>query len=227
MGVHEGHRDRLREKILAVGIENLQPHEVLEYLLFGCIPRKDTNALAHELMNNFGTLSEVLSTDFDRLMTVKGMTRNAAIFLSSLPDVFKVYSKETSKDRTSLKGRGVAREFMRSKLYGEDTEIIFIAAVDAKDNLIRLEKMAMGDGSSVRMSVRDVVDFALRTKACGIILAHNHPSGDITPSQTDVDVTVHLTYLLRSVGVEVQDHFIFSENKYYSFEENGLIPQKK
>ncbi len=226
MGIHEGHRDRLREKIMKGGIESLQPHEVLEYLLYGCVPRKDTNPLAHELMNTFGTLAEVLDTDFDRLMTVNGMTKNAALFISSLPDVFRMYSKNTTKERPSLKGRGVAREYLRAQLYGKSAEYVYVASVDAKDNLIRLETMSRGNGNSARVSVREIVDFALRTKASGLLLAHNHPSGDIDPSETDVDTTVKLTYLLRSIGVELQDHFIFSENKYYSFEEHNLIPHK-
>ncbi|MBR2956125.1 MAG: RadC family protein [Clostridia bacterium] len=226
MATHDGHRDRLREKILTAGIESLQPHEILEYLLFAFIPRKDTNEIAHELINSFGTFSDVLSTDVDRLLTVKGMTRNAALFLNSLPEVLRVYSVESNKEKTSLKGRGVARDFMRAQLYGKDVEVVYMAAVDAKDNFIRIEKLSRGTGQGVRVSVRDMVDFAIRTKACGVLLAHNHPSGDIAPSGQDVAVTSEIYYLLSGIGVKLQDHFIFSENKYYSFEENGILPQK-
>ena len=226
MAVHDGHRDRLREKIVTAGIESLQPHEILEYLLFAFIPRKDTNAIAHELLNTFGTFADVLSTDVDRLMTVKGMTHNAALFLHTLPDVLRVYGLDVSKEKTSLKGRGVAKEFMRTQLYGKEVEVVYMVAVDAKDNLIRVEKLSQGSGASVRVPIRDIVDFALRTKACGILLAHNHPSGDETPSGSDVSVTVEIAYVLDGIGVKLQDHYIFSENKHYSFEENGLLPQR-
>jgi DNA repair protein RadC len=227
MAIHDGHRDRLREKIQSAGIESLQPHEILEYLLFAFIPRKDTNAIAHELINTFGSFSSVLATDVDRLLTVKGMTKNAAMFLNSLPDVLRVYTKESSAEKKSLKGRGVARDFMRSQLYGKDVEVVYMVAVDAKDNFIRIEKLSEGTGAAVSISVRDIMDFALRTKACGILLAHNHPSGDVTPSGSDVAVTIDISRALAGVGIKLQDHFIFSENKYYSFEENNLLVKRK
>lgn len=223
MALHDGHRDRLREKILKTGVESLQPHEVLEYLLFGVIPRKDTNAIAHELINTFGSFSAVLNTDIDRLLAVKGMTRNAAIFLNTLPKTLTLYTDDSSKERQNLSGRGKARTFMRSQVYGYGVEVVVIAALDARDNLIRLERMQKGSGISVPLPIRDVVDFALRTNACSILIGHNHPSGDINPSQNDINLTVEISKMLKNIKVELQDHFIFSENKYYSFEENGYL----
>ena len=160
MAVHDGHRDRLREKIVSAGIESLQPHEILEFLLFAFIPRKDTNAIAHELINTFGSFADVLSTDVDRLMAVKGMTKNAAIFLNSLPDVLRVYSNDRAKEKISLAGRGVARDFMKAKLFGKEIEQVYMVAVDAKDNFIRMEKLASGDGVAVSVPVREIADFA-------------------------------------------------------------------
>lgn len=226
MALHDGHRDRLREKILSAGIESLQPHEILEFLLFAFIPRKDTNEIAHELINTFGNFADVLGTDVDRLMAVKGMTRNAAIFLHSLPEVFGIYSKDVAKEKVKLAGRGVTRDFMRASLFGKDVEQVYMAAVDAKDNFIRMEKLSKGDGISVKVAVRDIVDFALRTSACGIILAHNHPSGQVAPSGEDVALTNRIALMLGGINVTLQDHFIFGDNKYYSFEENGLIKHK-
>ena len=226
MAVHDGHRDRLREKIVSAGIESLQPHEILEFLLFAFIPRKDTNAIAHELINTFGSFADVLSTDVDRLMAVKGMTKNAAIFLNSLPDVLRVYSNDRAKEKISLAGRGVARDFMKAKLFGKEIEQVYMVAVDAKDNFIRMEKLASDDGVAVSVPVREIADFALRTGACGILLAHNHPSGDLSPSADDLALTLKIRDMLKNISVTLQDHFIFSDRKYYSFEENGLIPQK-
>ena len=223
MALHDGHRDRLREKILKTGIESLQPHEVLEYLLFGVIPRKDTNAIAHELINTFGSFSDVLNTDIDRLMVVKGMTRNAAIFLNTLPKTLALYTDDFNKERQNLSGRGKARAFMKSQVYGSEVEVVVIAALDARDNLIRIERMQKGTGASVPLPIRDVVDFALRTNACSILIGHNHPSGDINPSQNDINLTLEISKMLKNIKVVLQDHFIFGDNKYYSFEENGYL----
>ena len=223
MAIHDGHRDRIREKILKNGIEGLQPHEVLEYLLYGFIPRKDTNAIAHELINTFGSFDGVLNTDIDRLEAVKGMTRNAAIFLNSLPKILKLYSDGASIGRQNLSGRGIARTFMKTQVYGQEVEVLVVAALDARDNLIRLERMRKGTGNSVPLPMRDVVDFAIRTNASSLLMAHNHPSGDIGPSKNDMELTVELSRMLANMNVKLQDHFIFSDNKYFSFEENGYI----
>lgn len=223
MAIHDGHRDRIREKILKNGIEGLQPHEVLEYLLYGFIPRKDTNAIAHELINTFGSFDGVLNTDIDRLEAVKGMTRNAAIFLNSLPKILKLYSDGSNIGRQNLSGRGIARTFMKTQVYGQEVEVLVVAALDARDNLIRLERMRKGTGNSVPLPMRDVVDFAIRTNASSLLMAHNHPSGDIGPSKNDMELTVELSRMLANMNVKLQDHFIFSDNKYFSFEENGYI----
>lgn len=223
MALHDGHRDRLREKLIKSGIDGLEPHEVLEYLLFGFIPRKDTNAIAHELINTFGTFSGVLNTDVDRLLQVKGMTRNAAIFLHSLPGLLTLYSDESNKERQNISGRGTARTFMKTQVYGQGLEIVVLAALDARDNLIRIERIRKGTGNSVPLPIRDVVDFAIRTNACSILIGHNHPSGDVGPSKDDVTLTREISRVLASMKVKLQDHFIFSDNKYFSFEENGFL----
>ena len=223
MAIHDGHRDRMREKILQTGIEGLQQHEILEYLLFAFIPRKDTNAIAHELINTFGSFADVLTTDVDRLVKVKGMTMNAAIFLNSLPKVLQLYSNDASKERQNLSGRGIARNFMKNQVFGMGVEHFMVASLDAKDNLIRMERMQKGTGKSVPAPIRDIMDFALRTNACSILIAHNHPSGEVRPSSNDVNLTLEISRMLKSIKVDLQDHFIFSDNKYYSFEENGLL----
>lgn len=225
--VHDGHRQRMRERISQSGLSTLQPHEVLEYLLYPFVPRKDTNEIAHSLIDKFGTLAGVFNSDAKRLKEVNGMTENAALFLSSLPDVIRLYISEMNMPRISLKGRGVARNFMGSKLFGVREENLLVAALDAHDQLILCDKLATGSGDSVSLNVRAVVDFALANKASSVLIAHNHPSGKPKPSQSDVDMTMELYIALSSVRVNLQDHIIFCDNQYYSFEENGLLQRIK
>lgn len=213
----------MRERIAAGGIASLQDHETLEFLLYAFIPRKDTNAIAHTLIDTFGSFSGVLNADAERLREVPGMTANAAIFLATLPEVFRKYLNATDNKRVSLKGRGAARKYMGNRLYGASVEQTFVAALDAQDQLIVCDSLSSGSGNSVGLSVRDVVDFALRHKASSIILAHNHPSGNTEPSQQDYDLTLEILSTLNSVGVTLQDHFVFCGTSYYSFEEQGKL----
>lgn len=229
-GVHEGHRERMREKIRKGGIGAFQQHEVLEYLLYSFVPRKDTNEIAHALIDRFSSLSGVLNASEDDLAKVNGMTQNAALFLATLPDVFRAYVDGVNSDgvaRQDLSGIGRARNFMCSRLFGLNQEHLCVAALDAHDKLIKCEIIEQGSGDAVRMDVRKLVDFALRTGASAMLIAHNHPSGNILPSQKDVTMTQEAMSTLSGIGVELQDHLIFAGSEYYSFEENGTMEKIK
>lgn len=228
-GIHDGHRQRMRDRIRKSGLSSLQDHEVLEYLLFAFVPRKDTNEIAHALVKEFGSLANVLSADEEHLRKVHGMTDNAALFLASLPDVFRLYANGVNDDlnRVDMSSREKARSYLGTKLYGLKEENVCVAALDAHDKLIKCEILSTGSGNTVALDVRAVMDFVLKTSACNIIISHNHPSGNVDPSQADVDLTRELLFTLSGIGVGVRDHFIFSGSLYYSFDENGLIEKIK
>ncbi|MCQ2602453.1 MAG: hypothetical protein MJ193_00855 [Clostridia bacterium] len=220
---HDGHRDRMRERILSGGLETLQPHEVLEYVLFAFIPRKNTNDIAHALIEEFGSLSNVLNADISHLEKVKGMTHNAAVFIHELPSLFRIYSNDIVRERANVSGRGTARDFLRVELYGKPIEQVYAVALDAHDKVLQMKRFSSGSGDNVGFSVRDVADFALSTHAVSIILAHNHPSGSSSPSSADIKVTREIAWTLTSLGVRLQDHYIFAGTDNFSFEEKGLI----
>lgn len=220
---HDGHRDRMRERILKSGLASLQDHEILEYLLFAFIPRKNTNDIAHTLISKFGTFAGVLNADVTALLEVDGMTKNAAVFLASLPDVFRVYLKNVDDQKLNLSGRGVIRKYLGSELYGRQVEQVVAVALDAKDQFIAQESIAYGDGASVTVSVRDIVNFAIKHKAVNVVIAHNHPSGTVAPSQADIDLTADAYATLEAIGVTLEDHYIFSGSDYFSFEESGRL----
>lgn len=228
-GVHDGHRERMRERIRKSGLSSLAEHEILEYLLFSFVPRKDTNEIAHALIKEFGSLTAVLSADEEHLRKVSGMTDNASLFLCNLPDVFRVYADGIEEDinRQDLSSRARARSFLGTKLYGLREEHVLICALDVHDKLIKCESLSKGSGNAVALDVRAVVDFALKTRACNIILAHNHPGGSVNPSQADIDLTREIMLTLSGVGVDLRDHFVFCAGEYYSFDEHGLIEKFK
>ena len=181
MGKHDGHRERVREKIAAAGLDTFQDHEVLEYILFHCIPRKNTNEIGHELIDRFGSFADVLNSDKERLKEVPGMTEIAALFLSVLPDIMRRYLLSAERKRTNLSGRRKVRDYIAKEMYGAPVEIAGAAALDAQDGLIRFRKLASGKGDGVNVSVRQVVDFALGTNAVSLVLAPNHPGGNVNP----------------------------------------------
>lgn len=225
--VHDGHRERMRDRIRRSDLSALQDHEILEYILYAFVPRKDTNEIAHALIERFGSFSGVLNADESALREVDGMTANASLFISVLPDVFRKYVEDNDKARQSLKGRGVARDFVGNKLYGKRVEQVFAVALDAHDGVINSRLLSSGSADAVELKVRAVVDFALKNHASNILIAHNHPSGNISPSQKDVEVTREVFDTLSALGITLEDHLIFSGKDYYSFEENGLLEKIK
>ena len=225
--LHDGHRQRMRERIMNGDLEKLQPHEVLEYLLFSFIPRKDTNGIAHALIKEFGSFYGVLNADPVRLSKVSGMTQNAALFLSNLPAVFRVYMLNKSKSKVQLHGRGEIREYMRDMYWALTEERVCAMILDPHDCVVATKEFDKGTGDSVNLNVRALVDFALGNKHCKLVLAHNHPSGVVTPSANDVAVTKELHYTLNTLDIELLDHYIFCDEKYFSFEEDGLMKDIK
>lgn len=221
--VHEGHRGRMRKRIRENGLESLREHEVLEYLLYAYVPRKDTNELAHNLIDEFGSFENVLNADEKWLAKVSGVTENAALFLSSLPDVFRLYALGSSSEKMNVKGRGRAKEYLNALLFNRPCEHVYIAALDGQDNMLSCKKLSEGSGDTVALSIREAVDFALKYRASRILLAHNHPSGSVKPSQADVDMTKEIAWTLHGIGVKLEDHYIFGTDMYFSFEEAGYL----
>lgn len=220
--MHEGHRDRMRERILQSGIESLQPHEVLEYLLYHAIPRKDTNAVAHDLIAKFGSFKDVINADYDALKDVSGMTKNAALFISSLKGVFRFYASNDGKDSKIIATRGDLVRYLSPIFYGDKTEKFYMLCLDSKSAVIKLVKLASGIPQEVRVDVRDVVDNALKFKAVSVVIAHNHPSGDVSPSVQDVELTRAIAAALQLIKIRLTDHYIFSDYGYCSFVEDGV-----
>ena len=223
MGTHDGHRMRMREKIESAGTLSLHDHEMLEYILFSFVPRRNTNEIAHALMNKFGSFADVLNADAAELKEVPGMTANAALFLSVLPEIFRRYAVSVAKKRPVLSGKRAVRDYLAGEMFGMPVEAVCAVALDAQDGLIKFEKLATGTGSSVGVSPRDVVRFALQNEAVSVVLAHNHPSGNARPSQNDYDMTCEIASVLAGISVRLADHIIYTDTDSYSFEENGLL----
>jgi len=221
---HSGHRGRLRDKYIEHGIDALAEHEVLEMLLFNAIPQRNTNNIAKNLIDRFGSLSAVFDASMD-MLTDAGLTRNQAAFIKLIPDVTRLYMVDRYSDRQNpvldLDRLGF---YIINKFIGkEHEENALLLLYDSKGKEIICDFFAQGTAGQLEISIRHVVHMALRYNAASAVIAHNHPSGMATPSQEDLKATRRLKEALALVGVELLDHYIVADRDGCSMTLTGLL----
>ncbi len=209
---HENHRARLRETFRKVGVEGMPDHNLLEFLLFYSIPRKDTNELAHRLISTFGSLNRVFDADYEQLLSVEGMGESSALLISTIPGICRRYAEGQTKGKINLSAPEDAVEYIRKKYYGCKVEVFYMMCLDALGNLINCTKLGEGTSGKVLIDKREVLEVALRTNADKVIFAHNHPNGIAAPSKEDLSLTSDLSSILSSVGIRLADHIIIADN---------------
>lgn len=214
---HAGHRARLRKAIQEKGIESFPDEQVLEYFLFFGIPYKDTLPIAKELIARFGSFKEVVNTPPEELKKVKNMTGNAAMLLTTLPSVYGMNVDETKPVGTSL-GPDNILPYIRELFAEEKTrECIYLISMDDRQKLLGADRLADGESSFVRIPFRDVVELAIKYNARKVIIAHNHPSKNVSPSEQDIKSTAILNNILENIDVHLVDHIIVGKDRVYSF----------
>lgn len=224
MAVHDGHRQRKKEQFRMHGLDAFADHEVLELLLYYAIPRRDTNPVAHRLMERFGSLDGVFSATVEELEEVEGMGKNAATLLALwMPLYRRVRTKPTAKEVILNSTEQAGRYFM-DLFFGMRREELYEACLDAKGKLLACCRIAEGGVDAVNISTRRLVENALKCGASAVILAHNHPSGIALPSPDDNTTTLAVWDALRAVGIPLIDHIIVADEDYVSLHDNGLLP---
>ena len=214
MAGHEGHRDRMKKRFLRLGLSSFDDHNVLELLLFYAVPRQDTNALAHRLLDTFGSLDKVFSALPEELMSVTGVGENAAALIRLVPEVTKrcVIVRESAErilaDRASI-GRYLVPRFMNQR-----TEVVMLLCLDAKMRVLDCRQIGSGGLNSASFSIRDIVQHCLLRNARYAVLAHNHISGVAIASSEDIYSTREVKRALDLVGVKLLEHFIVTGEDY-------------
>jgi DNA repair protein RadC len=215
--IHDGHRNRIRDRLLKSGLDGFQDHEVLEWLLFYTNPRKDVNPLAHELINAFGGFSGVLEADYDALMSVEGVGHATALFLSNLLSVEKRYQVDRRKRQSKrLRSLEEIADMLRGYLKGKKEEELYILLLNSQLSLIRCERVSEGSLRSVQVNMRRLAEICLASKATYVVLGHNHPSGILFPSDADVRATIALKNVLEPLEIQLIDHLILGEDGFSS-----------
>lgn len=226
--LHSGHRQRMRERVQNQGLESLQPHEILEYLLYPFIPMKDTNAIAHELLDKAGgSLDKVFESSPSILMSVKNMTQNAALFLNSIPDIAKIYDMNKLGEKPMLDTVVHTVEYFTKLFAHSQVEKMYLAIVNAKGKLADICEIGTSNSQECCLNVKQFIQRTANNGADNIFIAHNHPSGEPKPSRADYDFTRWLCSLCEIMGLKLVDHIIIADNGYYSFNENGDLAQYK
>lgn len=220
---YHGHRARLRSRFLTAGPEALADYELLELLLFTALPRKDTKPLAKTLIDTFGSFAEVISTDKDKLLAVEGMGESAVASLKAVQAGAQRLLRAGVMDRPVISSWMALIDYCTAQMAYEDTEQFRILFLDKKNKLIADEAQQKGTVDHTPVYPREVVKRALELNASAIIMVHNHPSGDPTPSQPDKDMTAKVKEALSAVGLILHDHVVIGRGRHLSFRQEGLL----
>lgn len=221
MSVHEGHRERLRQRFQTEGLDSFNEIQMLELLLFYAIPRKDTNLIAHGLLDHFGSVAQVLDASVEELREVPGVGENAAVFLSLIAQSYRYYLVNKAKHACALRSIEECGSYLCSFFQGRRNEMVYLLCLDAKCGVLGCKMIAEGSVNSASVPIRKVVETALTTNATAVILAHNHPSGVALPSDEDAQTTFMIAEALSMVGIQLIDHIVVADNDYVSVRQSG------
>ena len=221
MSIHTGHRQRLKERFRKEGLDNFDELYVLELLLFYCIPRMDTNPLAHRLLKEFGSLTGVLNATVEELEKIEGVGENVATFLTLITQVGRYYQVKQSEPGDVLTSLDLCGRYLVPYFYGREIETVFLLCLDAKCKVICCKKVGEGNVNSANIPVRRVVEIALGANASSVVLAHNHPSGLAIPSTDDVQTTFKMAAALDAIDVVLSDHIVVSKDDFVSLVQSG------
>lgn len=224
---HYGHRSRLRDRVAKEELEYFHDYQVLEYVLSFVIPYKDTNDLAHELIDKFGSLSGVFESSVEELMTVKGMGEVSARFISDFLKIYNRYERCKLAKRTELVTPLQTFDYFKGLFKGKLVEELYIVALSPKSKILKVQRVSSGSNTEAKVTIRDISDIMSSLKVANIIIAHNHPDGEATPSEADNKFTKALVTSLCINGCHLLDHIILAGDKFYSYREKGVIDKYK
>ena len=221
MGTHDGHRQRLKTEFLARP-DSFPDHKLLELLLFYTNPRGDTNPLAHELVDRFGSLAGVLDAPPEELQKVKGVGTHTAVLFKAVKEFSGRYLTVRTQVDSIARNTQDYYGLLRPYFFGARNEMLCLLCLDGKRKVLGIRRLSEGCVNAVNVAARLVVEAALSLNASAAVLAHNHVSGIAFPSREDVAVTNCLAPLLSSLGVALLDHLIFVDDDMVSLRDSGF-----
>lgn len=220
---NEGHRKRLRERFLQSGLDGFLDYEIVELLLTLGTPRRDCKQAAKAAIKEFKGLKGVLDATLDDLQIIKGIGPSNAFGIKLFQSISERYAKEKIPSKISLSSHSSVIEFLQEKLGREKKEHFIALLLDSQNNLIKIIDISIGTINSTMVHPREVFEPAIRYLASHIVIAHNHPSGDLKPSIEDLKITQRLISVGDTAGINIIDHYIVSSMGYLSMREQGML----
>ncbi|MBQ4599019.1 MAG: RadC family protein [Clostridia bacterium] len=211
--IHSGHRQRLKERFLRDGLDGFEKHNMLELLLFYTIPQKDTNPIAHALLDRFGSLGGVFSASVDELCTVSGVSEHTATLIKLIPEMWRNVACEIRPDVRYDSVNKLGR-LMIDRLSGLTVETIILVLMDNSWHILEIIKLGEGSVNQVRMDTRKLIEHAIRTNAAMALLAHNHPNGTLVASPEDLVTTTAVAAAFQTIRVEFLEHLLVAGDRY-------------
>ncbi len=218
-----GHRQRLRTRFMKAGAEGLADYELLELVLFAAKPRSDVKPLAKLLLKTFGSFADVVSAEADRLGGVEGMGDASVAAIKTVQAAALRYLQDQIVDRPALSSWNAVLDYLQARIGRSAVEEFHIIYLDKKNIILADEVQQKGTVDHTPVYPREVVKRALELSASAVILVHNHPSGDPTPSRADIEMTKRVSKAAEAVGIAVHDHLIIGRGKHASLKSMGLI----
>lgn len=222
MSIHDGHRQRLRNRFRQEGLDSFEEVQVLELLLFYCISRKDTNPIAHALLQRFGSLDQVMEAPVEEIQKVPGVGESAAVFLSLIHAFDRRYLKSKAQNLQILNTIDDCGQYLMSCFKNQRNETVYLLCLDAKCKMLACKKVGEGSVNSAAVPIRRIVEMALGSNATAVVLAHNHPSGLAIPSDEDRLTTRRVAIALDSVEIRLVDHIVVADDEYVSLAQSGM-----
>lgn len=223
MSLHQGHRKRVKDRFIKEGLENFNEHQILELLLFFSIPRKDTNEIAHKLINEYGSISRVFDADFNNLLLEEGITENSACLLKLISEVSKFYLKNKWGEKPKLTSTTASGNYAKDLFINVKYERFYLICLNNQNQVVFDATISDGTIDEAVIYTRKVVEEALKHGASKVILAHNHPGESTKPSKGDILVTKRIKEALNTIDILVLDHIIVGGDNYFSFTQEGIL----
>lgn len=217
------HRKRLRERFRKTGADGMHDYELLELLLTFSIPRRDVKPVAKKLISEFGGLSGVLDADQKKLEELSGVGSMSAALIRLVKELYNTYLAENMKRGDVLSSPETVLKFVRVRLSGMTNEAFMVIYMNVKNEVIDYSILHEGTIDNVAVYPRRIIETALSRHASGVILVHNHPSGNPMPSREDKALTRYIADAAKTLDIRVLDHIIVGKDGYFSFMENDLL----
>lgn len=220
--LHSGHRSRVKDRFEQNGMRDFQDHQVLEMLLFYAIPQRDTNDLAHILIDEFGSLAGVFDAPLESLEAMKGMGKNSAILIKMIPEIYSKYLENKNLNRKLVLNTPTAvTKYFASKFIGYQHEVLMAAFIDNQCRHKKTIIVSEGGQSSTEINIRKIASTAMNLNATSVIIAHNHPQGVAAPSASDVESVREMKKIFKKLDLLLVDSIIISDDSAYSMANHG------